>query len=59
MFYFEYTLKYLKNKLKSIKKNGHKCKNMRNLYIKLKIHIINKRIRLDPDVKSYHHQYYI
>ncbi len=28
MFYFEYTIKYLKNKLKSIKNNGRKCKNM-------------------------------
>ncbi len=42
MFYIEFTINYLKNKLKAIKKNSRKCKNTRNIYITLKIHLINK-----------------
>lgn len=33
MFYIEYTINYLKNKLKTIKKNSRKCKITKYLYI--------------------------
>ena len=32
MFYIEYTINYLRNKLKTIKKNNRECK-IRNTYI--------------------------